>query len=1027
MPKGEQSSQYEPETEPVEGKLSDKEKDSITLRASVRREQQNLKVEALNLEQPGSTEAMKETYERTLQTVNKEASGEAVEEKAPDGLLKESSRLEKKAREVEHLFPNLAAFLGARATKLRELSGQDYAEVLSNTKDNQRASKGIPKIAPSSLLPDAILLGMKTRQVRQKSLPDQNKIALAVSKDEELLKEYALVLPEEDRAAFLDMIPEEKRLHIARLLDASASSVLHQSLLAAGSEEAKQRMKVRSRLNQELRGVVESGKGTDKKMAKILAESLGELGEDTRQLLLEIMRDEYEEQYREEGKEVKKDFLPRVMKVFLDNFEDFKGNDIVLHVAGDKQTNRHLSIYLLGKLIKNGYLPKDVGEWWNEGKEEAKTGKREIEDEKEKLAIIKSVVTDLEVIPSREILEFIANDEVWHDISLSERIEKIKASQEEFAQFTNNRELVSFLHKDEKKALTYYLLHGGEDRFNLINNYDFSKFKEVLELIAELEIHETPVRQFQDSLIQGGMAREEARDVVNRLRGGHFPLKNLGQASQEISFDVTENAAVKNANVEIGQVLGRKQLGTVLLFPLYREYLEGDGSEETGKVLQEMSGAHTFAERTTLLERIEEAYPDIQSRAQEQLKDNWKVLGEKMVLELSLNQIFGEESVPVRGEELIPRLDSKRLDLKRIKKDLLVALKGGNERIKSLQRDISKKKKARGGLQKGVEKQEVEEKKTSLIQKVTVIDQEVGDLEKQLEVLKDQKIQDRFADLSEEERKVEVDVLGKEILALTEKSPSAIFTYLTMQVLGEERLRESDVALVQEMESHLQGPFQTITDFTTYQKPRGKEEKKRMHLNLKYVDKGERLLNAVRFADSKICCFSSSNYDQVLQHDMPNKFWVASINADPLSFILSLEIPPLPGEAALKGREVKENIGFIFGSFGVDEEGNLALMQNGIYYAPTIENEEQSRAILKAVERMFDGLNVKTMVIGAQHGGLVPIPTEYTNEGIELTRLRPLDDNHGDPETDVYDDLGTGSDLNKPHTYGEFVWHKSTE
>ena len=81
--------------------------------------------------------------------------------------------------------------------------------------------------------------------------------------------------------------------------------------------------------------------------------------------------------------------------------------------------------------------------------------------------------------------------------------------------------------------------------------------------------------------------------------------------------------------------------------------------------------------------------------------------------------------------------------------------------------------------------------------------------------------------MTPDEKQTEMDNLAKEITALTEKSPSAIFVYLTMQVIGEERLREQDVALIQEMESHLQGPFQTIMDAATYHKPlRSAEEKK---------------------------------------------------------------------------------------------------------------------------------------------------------------------------------------------------------
>ena len=245
-----------------------------------------------------------------------------------------------------------------------------------------------------------------------------------------------------------------------------------------------------------------------------------------------------------------------------------------------------------------------------------------------------------------------------------------------------------------------------------------------------------------------------------------------------------------------------------------------------------------------------------------------------------------------------------------------------------------------------------------------------------------------------------------------------------MQTVGEERLRESDIGLLREMESHLQGPFQMITDSKLYD--RGKREKsKRSNITLNWLDKSSRLMSMVRFADSKICCFSSCNYEMKVSHDTPNKYWVASINRDPLSFVISMEEDK--GEPVEGEEYVNENLGFIFGSFGVDDENKLAVMLNGIYYAPGGENKDQVEAILSGAEKVLAGLPINTMAIASQYGGGAVgsnLPSEYSSSQIEMTRLRALDDGSGDPETKIYDDLNTGSDLNRPHYYGGNVWHK---
>src|SRR3989339_899738 len=247
---------------------------------------------------------------------------------------------------------------------------------------------------------------------------------------------------------------------------------------------------------------------------------------------------------------------------------------------------------------------------------------------------------------------------------------------------------------------------------------------------------------FETALQKGGLKPEEITALVARLRAGHFPLDKPGQDSQIASFEVSENAAVKNANTEIGQVLGRDQLGVVLLFPMYREYLDQDNSADAQKFIQQMTTAATFAERLALLNEIEKAYPDWQKRAKTDLEENWRALGEKMVLEVSLEQVFSGVAVPVRG---------------------------GNEKLDKIRQELRKKIKARDGLMVGLEKQTDPGQRDKLQGKIDSLNQEIKNLEQQKSIATDAKVSERFTHLSKAEKDAEIERVGQEIIAITEK------------------------------------------------------------------------------------------------------------------------------------------------------------------------------------------------------------------------------------------------------------------
>lgn len=1018
--------------------LTDSERTSINTRADLRRRSQEFKVDALNLPMPEETDVYRENYEHTLSLVKVEADGseKISREDAESYLTLQGDTTKSKAEVMQEAAPNLSAYLLANIAKHQQAANCDFSETLDNIKSLQVKSTAIPKLTPSSMLTDAIVIGVQRRAVEETPLPSMEKIAQEATSDPEFLANYALVLEENQREHFLNLIPEETKRSVSIILDSRVSKVLHASLVEKGTPEEEQRRQVRIRLFKELRETVNNPESTDKDIAKLLSHSLGEMGEDCRQLLLELIRDESESRKDDPSRGI--GYLPRVMKVMTDNFDDWRANDIILRTAADESLNKHLSIFLFGKLIEKKYLPTDVAEWWNKRKESARGQNRSVEDENFRLEALQKVAGELGVIPSGQVMEFITDNAKWQEngqtLDLTERITRVRESQAEFQGVESNSELCRLLTSDENKAMTYFLLYGGQDRFNLINNYEFSKFWEMINLIANpsfaenksltpLRINEAPIKSFESALAIGGLDQEKIKEIVARLKNGHFPLESSEQAHQEVSFESSENAAILNANAEIGRIMGREQLGVILIFPIYREFLEQDASEQSKVILSQMQSTTTFSDRLALIEQIETQFPDFGQKAKDELQELWVKFGEKMVMELTLDQVFSDREVPIKGEELLPRLDAKRIDLKKINKELLAILRGENKVISDLGGEIARKKKAILGLSQGLERQTDEIKKQELRQKIDVIDQEIIELEARRASMGEIKADDRFAHLSPEDKKAEIDKLSQEVIALTEKSPSAIFTFITMQVLGEERLRENDIALVKELESHLQGPLQSISDFLTYDRGRS-SEKKQSRVGLQYLDKTERLMTMVRFADSKICCFSSSNYEMRVQHDTPNKFWVASINADPMSFVVSMEQPQSQavGEET-KGR-VKENTGFIFGNFGVDDEGQLALMLNGIYYAPGIEDENQVSAILGGVEKIFAGLPIKKVVTATQYGGSVKMPSEYSNSPVELTRLRALDDGSGRAETHIYDDLGSGADLNKPHNYGSYVWHK---
>ncbi len=199
-----------------------------------------------------------------------------------------------------------------------------------------------------------------------------------------------------------------------------------------------------------------------------------------------------------------------------------------------------------------------------------------------------------------------------------------------------------------------------------------------------------------------------------------------------------------------------------------------------------------------------------------------------------------------------------------------------------------------------------------------------------------------------------------------------------------ERLpRLKDSAVLLEWESHLRDTLTTLETGPV----QGATKNKRLELT--FLDKGRDFVRATRFADSRQCCFNSSNYNA---NGPSAADWIAKLHADPLSFIMDI-------------REEGSRIisGFVFGRTGIDPAtGRPIVMLNGIYSqesGPSLTNN-----ILKIIEDQFARpIGAASIVIASKHGGkLAKKPDGYQEVKRDIKAIRALKNN-----ARVYDDIGT--------------------
>ncbi len=342
------------------GILTEKERHIIHDTASMRKRSIDFRISAQRLGkiEEVSNDVIKEVRKKELDNLFKEAAYEIKLSSNPDFSKAEARVLDltARAKSLEDQAPNLAALCYANAAKTRLESGKDFQDLLELARKYIKKSADMPNASPNSILPQAIVLGIEKAIVKGQVLPSSERVASAVLNDKELIKEYALALPEGDRESFLNALPTDKRREAAILMDRELSNFLKQQLIA-GEEEQKQRGSVRSRAVGFIEQAIGEHENLNKSDIKILVETLEALDDDeSKRALLELGKKALTVGGREDS-DFRTRYAARILKT-LAEIDISKAGNLAMKFLAKKELRMRLFPFFSRLLINKKYLTR---------------------------------------------------------------------------------------------------------------------------------------------------------------------------------------------------------------------------------------------------------------------------------------------------------------------------------------------------------------------------------------------------------------------------------------------------------------------------------------------------------------------------------------------------------------------------------------------------------------------------------------------------------------------------------------------
>lgn len=370
----------------VKNILPDAQRRAIVGIADIRRQTQFLGTEldslTKNPDYRSITEPLQAAYDDEYRLVTQTIQGIGIGGLGTDTSQTSAiAQLLSDAETYKSFAPRMAALNYAQVAALQQVAGGEYRESLDQAKQYLGIAQksGIPRNVPADFLPDALILGIAKKAAAGVEIPSPDIVAQEIQTDPSLLRDYALVLPESQREAFLQAFPPQRRTEVSIQLDRAVSEVLNKRYIA-DAEEITQRDAVKDRVQEVF--VISLGKLKNpedehpisyKWTSKQLVQTIVNLGEEDSLRLLRDLSENTTSELKALNKKFKKmppaershalgpviSFTARVLDTLIE--ADIKrGGVLTMRYLEMTALPDRLFTFFANKLTKEGYFTQQL-------------------------------------------------------------------------------------------------------------------------------------------------------------------------------------------------------------------------------------------------------------------------------------------------------------------------------------------------------------------------------------------------------------------------------------------------------------------------------------------------------------------------------------------------------------------------------------------------------------------------------------------------------------------------------------------
>lgn len=272
----------------------------------------------------------------------------------------------------------------------------------------------------------------------------------------------------------------------------------------------------------------------------------------------------------------------------LSEMESFKANTVLSEIMSAPNTPDVLSRYIIRLLVENGHLDADLRGYFEEKRisDQAENGERL----KDAVGRFRLLMQKYGINPDSSIMRY---TEGRTEEEISSSLENMTEQVKNFENEGKYQELGKQLMEDINMRLLYFLRKGGQTRFSLINDYNFAKFTNVLQIGNELERHDSPFEAFEQTL-RRRHDPEKTGQIIQNLNTGKFPLASAVEKTVfDCVVDVNSESQIEQARQLAGNTLGRDEFGAFTRAIMYRSFLDrmpGEKKPEEAETLWQNAG-----------------------------------------------------------------------------------------------------------------------------------------------------------------------------------------------------------------------------------------------------------------------------------------------------------------------------------------------------------------------------------------------------------------------------------------------------